>query len=149
MDANRDLSVIFHSLRKKLGKKSLRTKIQQSDQTDDDYLHEVTYSPGNSSVNSTTNFCNPDGRRSKSSKKSILDGRRIANLSQTYSNESDSNTTNSNLLSLSTISNRSPPIDKHNLIYYSLILSGIGFLLPYNSFVVGAVDYFQVNKYFN
>lgn len=28
--------------------------------------------------------------------------------------------------------NLSPPVDKCNLIYMSLILGGIGFLLPYN-----------------
>ncbi|XP_014215707.1 equilibrative nucleoside transporter 4 isoform X2 [Copidosoma floridanum] len=36
----------------------------------------------------------------------------------------------------------SPPVDRWNLIYLSLVLAGIGFLLPYNSFVI-AVDYFQ------
>ncbi|OXU25295.1 hypothetical protein TSAR_006457 [Trichomalopsis sarcophagae] len=36
----------------------------------------------------------------------------------------------------------SPPVDKYNLIYLSLILAGAGFLLPYNSFII-AVDYFQ------
>ncbi|XP_011499005.1 PREDICTED: equilibrative nucleoside transporter 4 [Ceratosolen solmsi marchali] len=36
----------------------------------------------------------------------------------------------------------SPPVDKWNLIYLSLMLAGAGFLLPYNSFVI-AVDYFQ------
>ncbi|XP_012270453.1 equilibrative nucleoside transporter 4 [Orussus abietinus] len=35
-----------------------------------------------------------------------------------------------------------PPVDKYNFIYLSLILAGVGFLLPYNSFVI-AVDYFQ------
>ncbi|XKL69649.1 hypothetical protein PGB90_007418 [Kerria lacca] len=39
----------------------------------------------------------------------------------------------------------SPPIDKYNGIYLSLVLAGIGFLLPYNSFII-AVDYFQ-SKY--
>ena len=36
----------------------------------------------------------------------------------------------------------SPPRDVNNKIYYGLILAGVGFLLPYNSFIV-AVDYFQ------
>ncbi|XP_072756866.1 equilibrative nucleoside transporter 4 [Anoplolepis gracilipes] len=36
----------------------------------------------------------------------------------------------------------SPPVDKCNFIYMALILGGIGFLLPYNSFII-AVDYFQ------
>ncbi|XP_053996432.1 equilibrative nucleoside transporter 4 isoform X1 [Hylaeus anthracinus] len=36
----------------------------------------------------------------------------------------------------------SPPVDKRNFIYFALILGGIGFLLPYNSFII-AVDYFQ------
>lgn len=36
-----------------------------------------------------------------------------------------------------------PPKDDYNLIYFGLLLAGIGFLLPYNSFVI-AVDYFQV-----
>jgi solute carrier family 29 (equilibrative nucleoside transporter) protein 4 len=34
------------------------------------------------------------------------------------------------------------PSDPYNLIYFSLLLAGIAFLLPYNSFVT-AVDYFQ------
>ncbi|XP_070580533.1 equilibrative nucleoside transporter 4-like isoform X2 [Ptychodera flava] len=37
----------------------------------------------------------------------------------------------------------STPKDKHNLIYCAMVLSGIGFLLPYNSFI-SAVDYFHV-----
>ncbi|XP_015593950.1 equilibrative nucleoside transporter 4 [Cephus cinctus] len=36
----------------------------------------------------------------------------------------------------------SPPVDKCNFIYLALVLAGVGFLLPYNSFVI-AVDYFQ------
>ncbi|XP_076172612.1 equilibrative nucleoside transporter 3 [Ptiloglossa arizonensis] len=36
----------------------------------------------------------------------------------------------------------SPPVDRHDFIYFTLILGGIGFLLPYNSFII-AVDYFQ------
>ncbi|CAK9827742.1 Equilibrative nucleoside transporter 4 [Anthophora retusa] len=36
----------------------------------------------------------------------------------------------------------SPPVDKYNFVYIALILGGIGFLLPYNSFII-AVDYFQ------
>ncbi|CAB0019957.1 unnamed protein product [Nesidiocoris tenuis] len=39
-------------------------------------------------------------------------------------------------------SHLSPPIDKYDGIYYSLVLAGVGFLLPYNSFII-AVDYFQ------
>lgn len=39
------------------------------------------------------------------------------------------------------------PKDKHNIIYFSLLLAGIGFLLPYNSFIT-AVDYF-LRKYPN
>ncbi|KYN01108.1 PREDICTED: equilibrative nucleoside transporter 4 [Cyphomyrmex costatus] len=39
-------------------------------------------------------------------------------------------------------SHLSPPVDKYNFIYMALILGGIGFLLPYNSFII-AVDYFQ------
>ncbi|XP_039284355.1 equilibrative nucleoside transporter 4 [Nilaparvata lugens] len=35
----------------------------------------------------------------------------------------------------------SPPVDKFNAIYLSLVLAGVGFLLPYNSFII-AVDYF-------
>lgn len=34
------------------------------------------------------------------------------------------------------------PRDRCNGIYLSLLLCGVGFLLPYNSFVV-AVDYYQ------
>ncbi|KAK3891418.1 hypothetical protein Pcinc_004717 [Petrolisthes cinctipes] len=36
----------------------------------------------------------------------------------------------------------SPPRDPGNLIYLALVLAGVGFLLPYNSFTI-AVDYFQ------
>ncbi|KAG7157014.1 Equilibrative nucleoside transporter 4-like [Homarus americanus] len=36
----------------------------------------------------------------------------------------------------------SPPEDPWNLIYLALVMAGIGFLLPYNSFTI-AVDYFQ------
>ena len=39
------------------------------------------------------------------------------------------------------------PKDRHNIIYISLLLAGIGFLLPYNSFIT-AVDYF-LRKYPN
>ncbi|CAH1398750.1 unnamed protein product [Nezara viridula] len=39
-------------------------------------------------------------------------------------------------------SHLSPPVDKYDKIYYSLVLAGVGFLLPYNSFII-AVDYFQ------
>ncbi|XP_049810567.1 equilibrative nucleoside transporter 4 [Schistocerca nitens] len=39
-------------------------------------------------------------------------------------------------------SHLSPPIDKCNCIYFALVLAGVGFLLPYNSFII-AVDYFQ------
>ncbi|GLH09664.1 Equilibrative nucleoside transporter 4 [Gryllus bimaculatus] len=39
-------------------------------------------------------------------------------------------------------SHLSPPIDKCNCIYFALVLSGVGFLLPYNSFII-AVDYFR------
>lgn len=35
-----------------------------------------------------------------------------------------------------------PPTDHYGLIYFALLLAGIGFLLPYNSFVIAA-DYFQ------
>lgn len=35
-----------------------------------------------------------------------------------------------------------PPNDQYGLIYISLVMAGIGFLLPYNSFMI-AVDYFQ------
>ncbi|KAF6202565.1 hypothetical protein GE061_002963 [Apolygus lucorum] len=42
-------------------------------------------------------------------------------------------------------SHLSPPVDKYDGIYYSLVLAGVGFLLPYNSFII-AVDYFQ-NQY--
>ncbi|XP_053206620.1 equilibrative nucleoside transporter 4-like [Panonychus citri] len=34
------------------------------------------------------------------------------------------------------------PLDKYNGVYFGLLLAGVGFLLPYNSFVI-AVDYFQ------
>lgn len=138
MDVNRrDLSIIFGCVRKKSYKKSTRNKVsQQSDQND---LQEVASSTWSPSTRSTTNFCDSDhqisGRRSKL-KKNTLE-RRLNELQQTYSNESD---TNSNLLS--SIQNGTP-IDQYNLIYISLVLSGIGFLLPYNSFVIGAVDYFQ------
>ncbi|RWS02208.1 equilibrative nucleoside transporter 4-like isoform X1 [Dinothrombium tinctorium] len=37
---------------------------------------------------------------------------------------------------------QTPPKDRCNLIYFGLLLAGVGFLLPYNSFVI-AVDYFQ------
>ncbi|XP_015786955.1 equilibrative nucleoside transporter 4 [Tetranychus urticae] len=36
----------------------------------------------------------------------------------------------------------SPPVDVYNGVYFGLLLAGVGFLLPYNSFVI-AVDYFQ------
>ncbi|XP_043251871.1 equilibrative nucleoside transporter 4 isoform X1 [Colletes gigas] len=36
----------------------------------------------------------------------------------------------------------SPPVDRRNFIYFALILGGVGFLLPYNSFII-AVDFFQ------
>ncbi|XP_032664647.1 equilibrative nucleoside transporter 4 [Odontomachus brunneus] len=36
----------------------------------------------------------------------------------------------------------SPPVDNYNCIYLALMLGGVGFLLPYNSFII-AVDYFQ------
>nr|CAD7403439.1 unnamed protein product [Timema cristinae]CAD7428377.1 unnamed protein product [Timema monikensis] len=39
-------------------------------------------------------------------------------------------------------SHLSPPVDKCNCIYFALVLAGVGFLLPYNSFII-AVDYFQ------
>ncbi|XP_046663169.1 equilibrative nucleoside transporter 4 [Homalodisca vitripennis] len=39
-------------------------------------------------------------------------------------------------------SHLSPPVDKFNGIYLALVLAGVGFLLPYNSFII-AVDYFQ------
>lgn len=39
-------------------------------------------------------------------------------------------------------SHLSPPVDKFNGIYLSLVLAGVGFLLPYNSFII-AVDYFH------
>ena len=35
-----------------------------------------------------------------------------------------------------------PPSDNYNLVYLAMVLSGAGFLLPYNSFIT-AVDYFQ------
>src|SRR6218665_419774 len=35
-----------------------------------------------------------------------------------------------------------PPLDNHRLIYFSLVLCGVGFLLPYNNFII-AVDYYQ------
>ena len=35
-----------------------------------------------------------------------------------------------------------PPRDSYNLVYLAMVLSGAGFLLPYNSFIT-AVDYFQ------
>lgn len=38
-------------------------------------------------------------------------------------------------------SHLSPPVDKYNVIYMSFLLAGVGFLLPYNSFVI-AGDYF-------
>uniref|UniRef100_A0A8D8TT11 Equilibrative nucleoside transporter 4 n=1 Tax=Cacopsylla melanoneura TaxID=428564 RepID=A0A8D8TT11_9HEMI len=38
-------------------------------------------------------------------------------------------------------SHLSPPVDKYNVIYLSLLLAGVGFLLPYNSFII-AGDYF-------
>ncbi|KAK9502529.1 hypothetical protein O3M35_011298 [Rhynocoris fuscipes] len=40
-------------------------------------------------------------------------------------------------------SHLSPPIDKYDGIYFSLVLAGVGFLLPYNSFIIAA-DYFQM-----
>ena len=35
-----------------------------------------------------------------------------------------------------------PPRDSYNLVYLAMVLSGAGFLLPYNSLIT-AVDYFQ------
>jgi solute carrier family 29 (equilibrative nucleoside transporter) protein 4 len=46
------------------------------------------------------------------------------------------------LSSSSSESQSTSPSDPYNLIYFSLLLAGIAFLLPYNSFVI-AVDYFQ------
>ena len=40
------------------------------------------------------------------------------------------------------VSNILPPEDKHNRVYLALIICGVGFLLPYNSFII-AVDYFH------
>lgn len=37
-----------------------------------------------------------------------------------------------------------PPVDSCNYIYLALLMSGVGFLLPYNSFIT-AVDYYQVS----
>ena len=146
MDSNRrDLSIIFGCVRKKLTGKSARgQRVQQSNSQNDDYLQEVTsatYSPGITSVNSTTNFCNPDhnSRRSKL-KKNTLD-KRLKNLQQAYSNEPDNSS--SGLLPSEPDSLRAAPRDRYHLIYFSLILSGLGFLLPYNSFVIGGVDFFQ------
>ncbi|XP_076271622.1 equilibrative nucleoside transporter 3 isoform X2 [Rhynchophorus ferrugineus] len=42
-----------------------------------------------------------------------------------------------------TFGNISPPIDSFNVIYLSFVLGGMGFLLPYNSFIM-AMDYFKV-----
>ncbi|XP_066250775.1 equilibrative nucleoside transporter 4 isoform X1 [Euwallacea similis] len=39
--------------------------------------------------------------------------------------------------------NISPPVDSFNVIYLSFVLGGMGFLLPYNSFIM-AMDYFKV-----
>lgn len=30
--------------------------------------------------------------------------------------------------------NITPPVDKHNGIYFALVLAGVGFLLPYNRY---------------
>eukprot|EP00095_Tigriopus_kingsejongensis_P010126 snap_masked-scaffold75_size407189-processed-gene-1.6 protein:Tk10126 transcript:snap_masked-scaffold75_size407189-processed-gene-1.6-mRNA-1 annotation:"hypothetical protein L798_11248" len=38
-----------------------------------------------------------------------------------------------------------PPFDRNNGVYLGMVLAGVGFLLPYNSFII-AVDYFQ-DKY--
>lgn len=38
----------------------------------------------------------------------------------------------------------STPTDPYNCIYFGFVLAGVGFLLPYNSFVI-AVDHFQAN----
>ncbi|KAJ8687898.1 hypothetical protein QAD02_023693 [Eretmocerus hayati] len=46
------------------------------------------------------------------------------------------------LANVNNVARIAPPVDRWNLIYLSLVLAGIGFLLPYNSFVI-AVDYFQ------
>lgn len=35
-----------------------------------------------------------------------------------------------------------PPIDRKNFVYCALIMSGVGFVLPYNSFII-ASDYWQ------
>ena len=37
------------------------------------------------------------------------------------------------------------PRDDYNLVYLGLILAGIGFLVPYNSFII-ACDYFEVSS---
>ncbi|XP_030757329.1 equilibrative nucleoside transporter 4 [Sitophilus oryzae] len=42
-----------------------------------------------------------------------------------------------------TFGNISPPVDSFNVIYLSFVLGGMGFLLPYNSFIM-AMDYFKV-----
>ncbi|CAG9770893.1 unnamed protein product [Ceutorhynchus assimilis] len=39
--------------------------------------------------------------------------------------------------------NISPPVDSFNVIYLSFVLGGMGFLLPYNSFIM-AMDYFKM-----
>ncbi|ERL86024.1 hypothetical protein D910_03438 [Dendroctonus ponderosae] len=38
--------------------------------------------------------------------------------------------------------NISPPLDAYNIIYVAFVFGGIGFLLPYNSFIM-AMDYFK------
>ena len=35
-----------------------------------------------------------------------------------------------------------PPRDRYNRVYLAMVISGVGFLLPYNSFIA-AVDYFK------
>ena len=146
MDSNRkDLSIIFGCVRKKLARGRAGGVMQQGNRpTDDEYLQEVTsatYSPGITSVNSTTNFCNSDhnGRGRSKLKKNTLD-KRLKNLQQTYANEPDSS--NSGLLSSGPSSLDVAPRDRYNLVYFSLVLSGLAFLLPYNSFVIGGVDFF-------
>ena len=37
------------------------------------------------------------------------------------------------------------PRDNYHLVYLGLVLAGIGFLVPYNSFII-ACDYFQVSS---
>ncbi|XP_013781798.1 equilibrative nucleoside transporter 4-like [Limulus polyphemus] len=64
------------------------------------------------------------------------------NISRGYIQLGKSFKTDRLLRRLSETGHSKPPEDRCHCIYLALLLAGVGFLLPYNSFII-AVDYFQ------